>query len=279
MTTDDVGVGCLLFKQNISLYFFPKTSFWFVDHIAVCLPLRFNSASSSRGNIVNKMQWQRGNRLWKSEAPLFLSKCFQGCTNPVVCLQSRILMYHESLINALIRLFSPYYSESTMRVELDTVAPLLHHSCIFSDSHYWNVRASFSALWTEELRKYGDAKFLHATLVLLLSKERWVKLNNKAGSCSISWGISTIPWTTANLVKKKKKRKKVPRLLQCWPGFISVARREKKKSHKSEAVARITRLPEREGAAGQTERARDRFRMIYGVEVLGWAEGLRGRLG
>lgn len=77
-----------------------------------------------------------------------------------------------------------------------------------------------------------------------------------------------IPWMTANLVKKIK-IKKVPRLLQCWPGFISVARREKEKSHKSEAVARITRLPEREGAAGQTERARDRFRMIYGVEVLG----------
>lgn len=47
MTMDDIRGCFLLFKQNNSFYFFPKMSHLFVDHVAVCLPLRFNLASSS----------------------------------------------------------------------------------------------------------------------------------------------------------------------------------------------------------------------------------------
>lgn len=62
-----------------------------------------------------------------------------------------------------------------------------------------------------------------------------------------------------------------------WPYFM--AWREREKSHKREVQAKVARLTERKGAVAQTERATDRFRKIYGVEVLGCAEGLRRRLG
>lgn len=80
-----------------------------------------------------------------------------------------------------------------------------------------------------------------------------------------------IPWTTAKVVKKT--------FHGCCNVGLALFQWPREKSHKSEALARITRLTERKGAVGQTERARDRFRKIYGVEVLGCAEGLRKRLG
>ena len=113
---DDISRHFLLFKQNSSFPFFfcptnhstgPHRGF-FGAYVAVCLPLRLNSASPSRGE-KSSTQRQRGSMIWNSEQPSFSWQAFT--TGPLKTPQTLLSAYNQprSINSPIYYFFSSYY--------------------------------------------------------------------------------------------------------------------------------------------------------------------------
>lgn len=114
--------------------------------------------------------------------------------------------------------------------------------------------------------------FKRCSVFLTLSKQRQGRLSYQTSAyCNpLSTGINISPWTTAKLIKIIKEPRPAARL--AWRLFSGPVR---ERSHKSEALARQTKLTARarerrvSDRKWERERMKKSFKKIYGVEVLG----------